>query len=333
MFVSRGIGEFEPIQEFIPDWAAVVVGLLTQLGDAWFLILLLAVLYWTNSDTQDNVLLVAGMYIAGLGLYRFLKFVFELPRPNEPLLEPELVPWLVRPLYEATAFASSYGFPSGHATSATIVYFGLATVLTVGTRRLRYVVATGLVGIVGFTRVALGVHYLVDIVVGVVVGGVILFVAFRGLDYVPGNQLTLLLFVGIITNLLYLLESAVDTDSVFSLGIALGLFAGWQLVLLARSVVIAGRPSRTVRPLVFRGGLAAIALAPLIAALEVFPLFSGEIYPLGGVVGLGTVVAVVVPVARYSESVRRVIDGLLFWLSTAVDGIRTGLTYVQRRIR
>ena len=45
--MSRGIGGIDPIQELLPDWMALGVGLLTQLGDAWFLVLLLAVLYWS----------------------------------------------------------------------------------------------------------------------------------------------------------------------------------------------------------------------------------------------------------------------------------------------
>lgn len=155
--MSRGIGEFTPIQENIPEFLAVVIALLTQLGDGWFLITLLAVLYWSNAAKQDEILLVGGILACGIGLYRGLKFLFGLPRPEQPLLDPELLPWIIRPLYELTAHASGYGFPSGHATMSTIVYFGLATVLTVGTRRQRFTAAGTAVGIVGFSRIALGV--------------------------------------------------------------------------------------------------------------------------------------------------------------------------------
>lgn len=331
--MSRGVGEIVPIQEVIPDWMAIILGLLTQLGDAWFLVLLLAVLYWSKPTLQDDVLLVTGMYVAGLGFYRYLKFVFELPRPNEPLLDPELVPWIVRPLYEATAFASSYGFPSGHATSATIVYFGLATVLTAGTRRVRYVVATVLVAVVGFTRIALGVHFLVDIVVGVALGGLFVLVTFRGLRFVSFGRVTAVLCIAIVTTGLYLFESAADVEAVLAFGVALGLFGGWQLVVLAREIVAKTRPSRAAVPIVVRGGLAAVSFAPLVAALEFFPLLGGEPFPFGGIAGIGAAIAVILPIARYSSSVRAVLAAVSFWVGTALGSLRSLVRHTVARLR
>lgn len=331
--MSRSVGGVVSIQELLPDWVAVLLGLLTQFGDAWFLVLLLAFCYWTQVDKQDDVLLVAGMYVAGLGLYRYLKFVFELPRPDAPLLDPELVPWVIRPLYEATAFASSYGFPSGHATATTIVYFGLATVLTVGTRRLRYIGAAAIVGTVSFTRVALGVHFLVDIVVGIALGGLLLLVTFRGLEYVSRDRVSVLLFGGILTTSLYVFESSAHLEAVLALGLALGMFGGWQLVVLARTLVEIERPSHVVRPVVLRGSLAAAAIGPLALALELFPVLSGEPYPLGGLAGLGAVVAVIVPIARYSESVLAVWAAVSFWLTATLREVQTVCARGYQRLR
>lgn len=312
--MSRGLGEIFQLQEALPEWLAILLAVLTQLGDAWFLVLLLATLYWTQSRLQDDILLVMGMYVAGLGLYRYLKYLFELPRPDQPLLDPELVPWLIRPLYEATAFASGYGFPSGHATASTVVYFGLATVLTVATRRLRYVVASLLVAIVGFTRVALGVHFLVDIVAGVALGGLLVFVTFRGIRFVSHDRVTVVLGVAILTATLYVLESNATLEAILVTGVALGLFGGWQLVILARTLVVTDRPSSTVRPIVLRGGLAAASFVPLVAALELFPVLGDDPFPLGALAGFGAAVAVVIPVARFSPRVGAVLAGGTFWL-------------------
>ena len=312
---------------------AIIVALLTQLGDAWFLVLLLAVLYWSRPKLQADILLVMAMYVAGLGLYRYLKFVFELPRPDEPLLDAELVPWIVRPLYEATAFASSYGFPSGHATSATIVYFGLATVLTVGTRRLRYLAAGVIVGIVGFTRLALGVHFLVDIVVGVALGGLVLFVTFRGIQSLSRDRVSVVLGIAIVTTTLYLFESEAHLEAVLAAGIALGLFGGWQLVVFARQIITHTRPSQAIVPLVMRGGLAAVSFAPLVAALEFFPLLGADPYPLGGIVGIAAAVAVVLPIARYSPHVSAVLAALSFWLSATVRTFRSLLYRALSQLR
>lgn len=319
--MSRGIGEFQPVQEFIPEWAAILIALLTQLGDGWFLITLLAVLYWTRKKEQDSILFLGGILACGIGLYRGLKYLFRLPRPDEPLLDPELLPWLIRPIYEATAFHSGYGFPSGHATMATIVYFGLATVLSTGPRRLRYLLAGTVVTVVGFTRVALGVHYLVDIVVGVFLGAVLLYIAFRLLDKVSFERGTLLFAVAILLNLFYVGTSEANTESIIMIGVTLGVFAGWQLILLARTLVNVDRPSAAFQSIGLRGGLAGASLAPLVVALEMFPLELGQPYSIAGVVGLAVAVIVILPVARYSARAQRVFAGVSFWLRMILAGL------------
>lgn len=324
--MSRSIGGVRSVQEVIPDWLAPIIALFTQLGDIWFLVLLLAVLYWKRSATQEKVMVVGGMLTAGIGIYRSLKYIFGLPRPDEPLLEPELVPWIIRPLYELTAFSSSYGFPSGHATISTIVYFGLAEILDVGSRRLRYLCAAVLVAFIGLTRIILGLHFLVDIIVGIGLGATILFVGFRGVGRISRDHITVLLFVAIVLNTLYLFTSDADIEAAIMFGAALGLFGGWQLILLARELVAVSRPSRAAKPLLVRGGLALVTLGPLIVALEEFPLLSGETPPAVGAAGIVIAVLVIIPVARYSKRLRTVFASLSFWTHALTDWLR-------RRIR
>lgn len=77
-------------------------------------------------------------------------------------------------LPDPVATARGLSFPSGHATSSTVVYGALLLVfLPLVGRRLRPLVVAGavaLVGAIGFTRLALGVHYLSDVVGGVILG-------------------------------------------------------------------------------------------------------------------------------------------------------------------
>lgn len=322
--MPRGIGEFDPIQEVIPEWLAVVIALLTQLGDGWFIISLLALLYWTQAGKQEEILVVGGVLACGIGLYQAIKFHLRWPRPDEPLLDPALLPWLVRQFYEATAISTSYGFPSGHATMSTIVYFGLAAVLDVGTRRQRYAAAAAIVAVIGFSRVALGLHFLVDIVVGATLGALLLVVAFSALERIRFHRVSLLFALAVVLNALYVVTSDAHLEAVVMLGVALGIFGSWQLVSLAGTVVTFERPSRAFRPATLRLGLAVLALSPLVLALEVFPVFSGEPYPIGGVVGLAVAAVVLVPVVRYSARGRRVLAALGFW-SRAVRSILVDL--------
>jgi membrane-associated phospholipid phosphatase len=307
--VSRAIGVVTAVQELLPDWTALAIALLTQVGGGLFLWLVLTGLYWRRRE-REQVFLVVATYVVGFGLYRYLKLVFESPRPEQPLLEVELVPRLVRPLYELTVLPANYGFPSGHATSATIVYVGLAAMVTVGTRRLRYAIAAGAVTLVGFTRVALGVHYLVDIVAGVALGGVLLG-AVWGLLRVSRDPQSLVLGLGVLTTGLYAVESGLAFEAVVSVGLAVGLFGGWQVLVLARALVGESRRLGTVS---VRAGLAAASLAVLCVAGVLGPLV-GEWLLVGSVTGVLTVAWVVVPVARHSPHV----DDVATKLSVAVD--------------
>lgn len=307
--MSRAIGVVTAVQGLLPDWTALGIALLTQVGGGLFLGLVLTGLYWRRRE-REQVFLVVATYVVGFGLYRYLKLVFESPRPEQPLLEVELVPGLVRPLYELTVLPASYGFPSGHATSATIIYVGLAAMVTVGTRRLRYAIAGGAVTLVGFTRVALGVHYLVDIVAGVALGGVLLG-AVWGLRRVSRDPQSLVLGLGVLTTGLYAVESGLAFEAVVSVGLAVGLFGGWQVVVLARALVGESRRSGTVS---VRAGLAAASLAVLCVAGVLGPLV-GEWLLVGSVTGVLTAAWVVVPVARHSPHV----DDVATELSVAVD--------------
>lgn len=189
---ARGVGTVEFVERVLPGWAAGLMAVLTQLGDFWFLTVLLGLCYWQFPDQRADV---AGLFVTalgGLGLYRTLKHTFEAPRPATVPVDPADVPALVRPLYKNAIAASGFGFPSGHATTATLLYVGLAVVLPVGTRRQRVAAAAVLVTTVCLTRVALGVHTLVDVMAGVPTGLAALALFYwLPARYAPDRQVTL----------------------------------------------------------------------------------------------------------------------------------------------
>lgn len=188
--VTRGIGGVE-FAGSLPDPVVAVAGLLTQLGDMWFLLLALATVYWrarggraptlTTTPLRDCLFLLA-LAVGSYAAVGTLKPLLALSRPPGAAVAtlPAWLPPAAAPVYESLVTADGYGFPSGHATTATAVYGGAAVVLTAGTRRLRYAVAGLVVGGVFLSRVVIGVHYLVDVAVGVVLGLAVLsaFLAF-----------------------------------------------------------------------------------------------------------------------------------------------------------
>lgn len=298
--MSRGIGVIEPIQQLIPDWFAIVIALSTQLGDVWFLALLLGSLYWRKQPSHDQMAFVIGIWLTGLGLYNGLKEFFRLPRPEQPILDVTVLPEIIQPVYEATAFATGYGFPSGHAVNSTIVYFGLASVLTLSTRRRRYRIAALFVAVVCFSRVALGLHYLVDVVVGVIVGILLLFVAKTVVLDSASDPASVMFGVAIGSGGFFAWMSSGHPESLLLVGASLGAFAGWQVVLLGRSEETGGSGRKSARGVLLRRILVALIGVLLIGALLLSPLSSA--YGLGGLVGIALAGGISIPVI-YRENV------------------------------
>lgn len=141
----------------------LVTGLkvLTFFGSpVWFYVLVgvAAALVWRRGRGRLAVFLVATTLGGGL-LDTIVKVVVDRPRPS---------------LIDPVATAHGKSFPSGHAMSSTVGYGALLLVfLPIVAPRLRVLAITGvaaLLAAIGFSRLALGVHYITDVLGGYVLG-------------------------------------------------------------------------------------------------------------------------------------------------------------------
>jgi len=236
--MSRGFGEVEFLQTLLPEWAVAAAGVLTQLGDSWFLLVLMGVVFLVAEDHRRDMVAVVGVSLGATGCYRGLKHLFAAPRPEvSPLAAEGLNPG-VETVLELTAMPASYGFPSGHATGATVVYLGLASALTVGRRRERFAAAAASIALVATTRIVLAVHYLVDVVAGVAIGAAFvggLFVLPRKLA--PASRIQIAYGSALPLAVFYVVTSGGELTSVLLVGVTVAALAGlWSVSSRGRQV-------------------------------------------------------------------------------------------------
>lgn len=251
--MSRGLGGPE-VAAALPDAVIVSAAIVTQLGDVWFLFGLVGGLYWFGDALPGPVALDRrrAAYLVGLGLganalVTTLKAWLALPRPPDAAAAPtvEWLPSLLTPPFAGAATGTGFGFPSGHATAAAVVYGGLA--LLVGTRRA-HATAAAVVAVVALTRVALGVHYLVDVVAGVAVGAAYLAVVHAAAR--RGDAPTRALAAALVVALLGPVVGGVDFETMSALGAVLGALLAWT---------VAGEAVERA-PATRRGGAASVAV-------------------------------------------------------------------------
>ncbi|MFO7927987.1 phosphatase PAP2 family protein [Natronomonas sp.] len=289
--MSRGLGEIEFVAG-LPDPVVVATALVTALGDVWFVFLLLGTLYWFGTALPSPVSLsrrhaafAIALAFGGLAATTALKETFRLPRPPGAA-EPAgagLIPELLLPLYAEIGASSGFGFPSGHAVSAVVVYGGLA--LLVGSTR-GYAVGAVLCAVIPLSRIVLGVHYLVDVLAGVALGAAYLGLVYRlcGRGSNPGRAMMIALIVAVVgAGLSY------TTDTMLALGGALGARMAWGSIggaVVHEPVTRLGGALGAAVGLGFAGLFAVVYIvdpAPYLAFIGIFVVIWGVLAaPLAG---------------------------------------------------
>ena len=143
--------------------------LLAHSGDSWFWLLGLGVVWLVGPEAwKGRVLLLAAGILFTAVLVLALKFTIRRQRPEGD--------WGT--IYRRT---DPHSFPSGHAARAFLL-----PVLAVATGPAWFAASLWIwAPLVGLARVAMGVHYISDILVGTVLGMVIglIFLQFSGLFF------------------------------------------------------------------------------------------------------------------------------------------------------
>lgn len=139
------------------EWLKGPMLAFTTLGIEQFFILLLPTIYWCFDQAVGLRLGILFMFSNMVNT--FFKLLFHNPRPY----------WIsdkVKELYHETSF----GIPSNHAQLAATVWGWLAVEVR---KRWFSIVAFILIFMIGISRVYLGAHFLSDVLLGWVIGGLL----------------------------------------------------------------------------------------------------------------------------------------------------------------
>lgn len=145
--------------QHLGSWLTGPMNVLTFTGDIEFYLLLLPVIYWTVDRRLG--LRVAVLLLLSIIISSMCKLILHAPRPY--WFDPQVQLW--------TAPEFSFGLPSTHAQNAVVMWGLLAYA---GRRTLGWMIAILLMGLVGLSRMYLGVHFPTDIIVGWLLGGLML---------------------------------------------------------------------------------------------------------------------------------------------------------------
>jgi len=139
------------------DWLRMPMLGITALGYEEFFILLLPALYWCFDQMvglrMGLVLLMSNAFNT------FFKFLFHNPRP-----------FWISDQVKNLSHETSFGLPSGHAQIAASVWGWLAVEIK---KRWFSILALILIFLIGVSRLYLGVHFLSDVLLGWLLGGLL----------------------------------------------------------------------------------------------------------------------------------------------------------------
>lgn len=138
----------------------------TDLGSFDFYLILFSFLFFIYDDKKSFKILFL-LFISYL-LNSFLKEIFNLPRPDEKI---------VKPIYKESG--GGYGFPSGHSQNSTVTYLALFKIFK---KNWLLILSIILITLISLSRIYLGLHFFYDVLGGILIGLIILYIYFYHLD-------------------------------------------------------------------------------------------------------------------------------------------------------
>ena len=148
---------------FAGGWLDRFMLAVTSLGNETFYLLALPLLYWCWD--RKKALYAGAAFLIAISLNDIMKAAFSHPRPDPEKLLPG-----IREL-AARYSPSSPGFPSGHAQGSIAFWGSLAVTAR---NRTAWILCAVLILLITYSRIYLGVHFMGDVLFGLLLGAVCL---------------------------------------------------------------------------------------------------------------------------------------------------------------
>lgn len=199
---------------------------ITMLGEQYFIILVVAWMYWNYSKKEGFVLTL--LFIFSSMINTLLKAVFYTQRPFQKLDNFDA---------KRVHTAGGHSFPSGHTQGASTLFVALALVFKNKTFTVFAIILALLVGV---SRMYLGVHWPVDVIGGWALAVLIVFIFYNHMHGIYEKQhkffrfitFVLLIFTVIVITMVALNEfyftEKIDLNNYYRLlGVAVGAVTGF----------------------------------------------------------------------------------------------------------
>ena len=145
------------------EWLVSPMKMITFLGNEEFYLFIAPAIYWCL-DAKLGFRLGISLMLSGI-INSGFKLAFRGPRP-----------YWVETKVQAFSAETSFGVPSGHSQNSAVVWGLVAKRVN---KTWGWVTAIVLIGLIGFSRMYLGVHFPHDVLLGWLIGGIILWLIIK----------------------------------------------------------------------------------------------------------------------------------------------------------
>lgn len=144
------------LQNISNHYLDILAEAITMLGEQYVIIIILAFIYFVHNKKEGEY--IAYSLFTSLALNNTLKGVFQRKRPFQ--IDNSIIG-------KRASTATGFSFPSGHTQTSAVFYTSLSEILN--SKKFK-IISLVIILLVAISRMYLGVHYLSDIVMAILLG-------------------------------------------------------------------------------------------------------------------------------------------------------------------